>query len=74
MSGSKVSKTKNGYYVGNYHNTIVATLSAAGQGTDQATIDKALFICLTEGELEYSTICGNSCVNEPFGSQKHDHC
>ena len=60
--------------LGDYASTIRNALSASGKGTDQGTINRALFACLVDGEIAFTQLCGGNCVNEPFGTQRNDHC
>ncbi|OAL43065.1 hypothetical protein IQ07DRAFT_666948 [Pyrenochaeta sp. DS3sAY3a] len=59
---------------GDYAQTINSALEARNQPTDQRTIQRALFACLVDGEIAFNQLCEGNCVNEPFGSQKNDHC
>lgn len=62
------------YLQGDYAQTINSALEARNQPTDQRTIQRALFACLVDGEIAFNQLCEGNCVNEPFGSQKNDHC
>ncbi|KAH6860659.1 uncharacterized protein J4E88_003496 [Alternaria novae-zelandiae] len=59
---------------GDYASTIYQVLDAAGQPTDANARAKALFNCVNGGAIQFITLCGGDCKNEPFGSQVSDHC
>ncbi|KAF2134082.1 hypothetical protein P153DRAFT_363083 [Dothidotthia symphoricarpi CBS 119687] len=59
---------------GDYTSTIHNALAARGQPTDQGAVNKALFACLLDGEIAFTQMCRGDCINEPFGTQRNDHC